>query len=241
MKIMEKITAKAKNNWENEGVTIAFLGDSVTQGCFELYRKNNGDYETIFDKNNAYHAHLAKIFSVLYPSVPFNMINAGISGGSAPHGRDRLERDVIMHHPDLTVVCFGLNDAGGGPEKVSIYADALADIFRRLKEEEIEIIFMTPNMMATEISCHLPDEGQRNIAERITKVQLDGWLDLYIEEAKKVCAAYDVPVCDCYQKWKTLYENGVEITELLANKINHPTREMNMLFAASLVETMMEK
>ena len=37
----------------------------------------------------------------------------------------------------------------------------------------------------------------------------------------------------------SLYENGVDVTELLANKINHPTREMNWLFAVSLVDTML--
>ena len=40
-------------------------------------------------------------------------------------------------------------------------------------------------------------------------------------------------------KWKTLYENGVNITELLSNKINHPNHEMNWVFAYSLVEEIM--
>ena len=37
-----------------------------------------------------------------------------------------------------------------------------------------------------------------------------------------------------------MYECGVDVTELLSNKINHPTREMNWLFAYSLVETMFD-
>jgi hypothetical protein len=35
-------------------------------------------------------------------------------------------------------------------------------------------------------------------------------------------------------------QNGVDTTELLSNKINHPIREMNWLFAYSLVEEMMK-
>ena len=50
----------------------------------------------------------------------------------------------------------------------------------------------------------------------------------------------NIPVCDCYAIWKKLYESGVDITELLANKINHPTREMNWLFAVSLLDVMMD-
>ena len=56
---------------------------------------------------------------------------------------------------------------------------------------------------------------------------------------KKLCEKENIAVCDCYAKWKKLYDGGVDITELLANKINHPTREMNWLFAYSLVETML--
>ena len=97
---------------------------------------------------------------------------------------------------------------------------------------------MTPNMMNTKISPHLTNQLTINVAKDVMQRQLDGTLDNYIVEAKKVCEKYEIKVCDCYKKWKTLSENGVDVTELLANKINHPTREMNWLFAYSLVETM---
>ena len=42
MKIMNRIHEKANDNANKPGVTIAFLGDSVTQGCFELYKKSDG-------------------------------------------------------------------------------------------------------------------------------------------------------------------------------------------------------
>ena len=47
-------------------------------------------------------------------------------------------------------------------------------------------------------------------------------------------------VCDCYSKWKRLYEGGVDITNLLANKINHPSEEMTWMLAYSLIETMFQ-
>lgn len=50
-----------------------------------------------------------------------------------------------------------------------------------------------------------------------------------------------VPVCDVYARWKSLYSYGADITELLANYINHPIREMNRLSAYLLVETMLRK
>lgn len=239
MRVMDKFIAKAKDNKGAPPVTLAFIGDSVTQGCFELYNKLDGDFTTLFDKNNAYHAHLAKLLAVLYPTVPVNIINAGVSGGRAPHGLERLDRDVISHNPDLAVVCFGLNDCMRGVSMINDYTDALDEIFKKLKSADIEAIFMTPNMMCTELSCHLKEQNMIDAAIGAGKAQNEGVLDKYLDEAKKVANNNGVKICDCYSKWKNMYQNGVDITELLANKINHPTREMNYLFAVSLLETMM--
>ena len=195
MKIVELMKIKQEDNMNNRGVTIAFLGDSVTQGCFEFCKKNKDVY-TVFDKNSAYHNYIAKIFSILFPTVPVNIINAGISGGTCKHGLERIERDVLQHNPDLTVVCFGLNDVKEGIAGLKEYTSALEKIFCKLKQAGSEIIFMTPNMMNTNISP---------------------------------------------SKWKVMKEIGIDTTELLANKINHPTREMNWLFAIMLVDIMIEK
>ena len=67
----------------------------------------------------------------------------------------------------------------------------------------------------------------------------DGVPDKYIENAKEVCRKHNIKVCDCYGKWKAMEAAGVEITELLSNKLNHPTREMNKLFAYSLAEAIL--
>ena len=173
--------------------------------------------------------------------MPVKIINAGISGGNAVHGLERLERDVLRHQPDLTVVCFGLNDSGNGVEGISKYMDALEGIFAKLKEAGSEIIFMTPNMMNTYVSVSLTDVYIREVAERIGQTQLDGTLDKYLEAAIAVCEKCGVKVCDCYAKWKRLQKNGVDTTSLLANYINHPTREMNWLFAVSLIDAILDE
>lgn len=239
MKIAQKLAAKAQDLWNAPSVTIAFLGDSVTQGCFELYKKDDGSIETYFDKQSAYHTYISRILSILYPNVPVNIINAGISGSNAPHGLARLERDVLRHHPDLTVVCFGLNDCCGGLDALPTYLQNLEQIFLELQKAGCEVIFMTPNMMAEKVSCHLPPENIREFARGIVRIQNEGVLDRYMEAARQLCQQRDVPVCDCYEKWKLLSNSGVDVTELLSNQINHPTREMNWLFAMSLVETML--
>ena len=241
MRIIGKMAAKAKEVSHYEGVTIAFLGDSVTQGCFEVYRKGSGGIETVFDPRNAYERTVADIFSVLFPNVPVNIINAGISGDRAVKGVKRLERDVLRHEPDLTVVCYGLNDCKREAEGVSTYVSSLQEIFERVMAGGSELIFMTPNMMNTEVSPHLSDPERIQIAEICAEKQCGGVFDAYVEAARGLCGRMGVPVCDCYAIWKRLYESGVGVTDLLANKINHPTREMNKLFAYELVRTMFEE
>lgn len=230
---------KAQDNDGSTGVTIACLGDSVTQGCFEIYMENEEDFQTVFRQGEAYHAYLKEFLSELYPSVPFNIINAGISGSNAPKGYERLERDVLRYNPDLVIVCFGLNDSGKGEEGIAEYTTALNNIFTDVIKSGAEVIFMTPNMMNTNISPHLTIDTIRDVARKIQKKQNDGIMDKYMQAAKQVCENLGVPVCDCYEKWKALYKNGVNITELLSNKINHPTPFMNRLFASSLIETIM--
>ena len=110
MKIIEKMSAKTNDHMNHEGVTIAFLGDSVTQGCFEIYKKENNEIETVFDQRYSYERSVVDFLSMFFPMVPINTINAGISGDNTGRGVKRVERDVIRHLPDLTVVCYGLND-----------------------------------------------------------------------------------------------------------------------------------
>lgn len=240
MRVMDKIRKKAMDN-DNEGsVTIAFLGDSVTQGCFEIY-PNGEEIGVVFDNEHAYHNCLCKILSYYFPTVPINVIKAGISGDSAPHGAMRLEQDVLRFCPDLLIVCFGLNDAAEGLTGINMYTNALEEIFDRSKKANIEVIFMTPNMLNTKISPFLPDGLCKEVGEKMCEIQNSGIMDLYMETAKEVCKKYDVKVCDCYNKWKTLAKLGVDTTALLCNHINHPAREMSWLFASSLFDVMTEE
>lgn len=239
MIITEKIRKKAQKFDSDSPVKIAFIGDSVTHGCFEVVEKQKGNFDCIYDHYAVYHARLKDKIESVFPNCSINIINAGISGGSAPQGAERVERDIISASPDLTVVCFGLNDVLGGKEKLDIYISALDSIFDKLNAKNIETIFMTPNMMCTYPIPTL-DGWIKGVADNCSKMQNDGVLDLYINEAKKLCKEKNVTVCDCYMAWKKLADSGADIPWLLANHVNHPTREMHELFANMLFNTIFE-
>ena len=240
MSFIEVLRSKTTDNSGNRQPVIAFLGDSVTQGCFEVYWKDN-KMQTVFDSLAGYPEKVKEILSLLYPKAPVSIVNAGIEGGSAPKGFDRLERDVLRFKPDLLVVCFGLNDSNNGVEGIPKYKYALKQIFAKAKEEGIETIFMTPNMLNTDCSTVSDGVVLKNLAEIFAERQNSGQFDAYMAAAKEACVEENVGLCDCYEHWKSMHACGVDTTRLLANGLNHPVREMHYLFAWQLVNTILKE
>lgn len=238
MRFVEVLKKKSEDNPGTRTPIIAFLGDSVTQGCFETYQRD-GKMKVVFDSREAYAEKVKSILALLYPQAPVSVMNAGVNGSSATQGYARLKRDVLAFQPDLLVVCFGLNDSNAEAEGIDTYRNALRDIFTTAKEAGIETIFMTPNMMNTDSSRVCKGEILEPLAETFAKRQKEGLFDAYMEAAREVCREENITLCDCYAIWKQMYECGVDTTSLLANGLNHPIREMHELFAWQLVQTIL--
>ena len=235
MKFVERLKEKLQDNFANRTPVIAFLGDSVTQGCFEIWREN-GRIRTVFESGEAYSEKVKKILATLYPEAPVSVANFGVNGDSAPSGARRFAKDVLSANPDLLVVCYGLNDCDKEMEGLSEYKVGLKSIFTQAKEAGIETIFMTPNMMNTYTDKRRLEESFHQLGDLVAKRQLEGLFDAYMEAAREVCKEEGIKVCDCYAIWKQMYASGVDVTALLSNCINHPTREMHYLFAWELVK-----
>jgi hypothetical protein len=99
---------------------------------------------------------------------------------------------------------------------------------------------MTPNMVGERAVAEETDPFMYSVLEEVAVFQSDGTMDRYMEKAREVCKNNDIPVCDCYRKWKKLRENGVDVTRLLSNRINHPSENMHWMFAVSLFEMIMD-
>lgn len=238
MKITELLKRKNENHRDSAPVTIAFIGDSVTQGCFDCYI-NDGVVKTVFDYKNAYSTRVSEILHMLYPSAQINIINSGISGDSAIGGAKRLERDVLNYNPDLCVVSFGLNDSGRGEDGIEVYRSNLEEIFSKLCECGIETIFLSENSMCIGTSPHLKEEKLINLSKGFTKTQTTGVLCKYFECAKELSEKYGVKYVDIYSVWEKMISAGVDVTELLSNKLNHPLRELHYYIAIKIVEAML--
>lgn len=241
MKFIELMANKAKDLFNEKIPTMVFFGDSVTQGCFDVYIDEENKCNTNFDPNKSYQSYLNDILKGIFPNVPLASINAGISGDGTEGGLKRIDRDVLCYNPDLVIVGFGLNDSVCLEEGIEKYRNNLSDIFKKIKQKGCEnIIFLTPNMMNTRESCRLKDKQLKEIAEMTMNIQNDGILDKYAEAGIEVAKENGVAICDVYSRWKKLEKSGRDITTLLSNSINHPTAEMNKFVANLIFDILIE-
>ena len=111
---------------QGDPVTIAGLGDSLTQG----WMVKKGFFARFCDR-----------LSEKYPSAKIKRINAGIPGDTAAGGLYRLDR-LISQSPDWVVVQFALNDCYSGVD-VSEFEQNIESITRKLLGNEINPILAT--------------------------------------------------------------------------------------------------
>ncbi len=211
---------------------IAFLGDSVTHGAFELV--DHGSYNCNFDHDAVYHARLRRMLLEVNPWLPVNVINAGVAGDNAIMGAARVDRDIIAHRPDICVVNFCLNDLS---ETVEEYIAAMRGIFEKLQAAGIRAILLTPSMLNTYVHPDL-DPMYREYAAQTAEWHKNGYMDTYVDAARVLAREMEIPVADAYARWKAMEAEGADITACLSNRINHPTREMHALFAEALFEVL---
>lgn len=214
---------------------IVFLGDSVTEGCFELL-EDGESFRAVKDPENGYVSVLKRRLHSEFPEKNIEIINAGVEGNATQDVLMRLDRDVISENPDLTVVCLGLNDVW--MRKPEAYADNLCRIFTSLRDAGSRIIFLTPNMLNTYVA---PDvlPCLLETAKDLTQCQNEGVMDEHMRRAIQTAKQCGVEVCDAYSEWKRLAGYGIDTTALLANRLNHPTRQMHRLFADLLEPLLM--
>jgi len=243
MEIIKKLVNKNNHVYGSRQPCIAFIGDSVTQGCFEIFPTSESSLETVYEQEHSYPHYLKQKLADIFPSAPTVMVNAGVSGDTATNALNRLERDVLSFKPDLVVVCFGLNDCTAGEAGINSFRYSMEKIVSECLATGAEVIVMTPNEMANKVNVHVRNDNYPFIlkcTEQIADMGRKNFHGKYIDVLREVATKYKVPVCDVNARWKKLKDYGLDITELLSNRVNHPTRQLNRLFADALLFTMID-
>ena len=135
------ITApKAEPDYIKPDTNIIFLGDSITQG-------------------GTYIAYLQTYLWELYPDSNYNLINLGLGSETAsglseddhpfprPHIHTRIDRALAEAKPDLTFICYGMNDGIYHPQskqRFQAHKKGMEKLIDKVKTTDSEIILLTP-------------------------------------------------------------------------------------------------
>lgn len=214
----------------NSPKKIVFFGDSVTEGCFELYPTSYG-FETVRRPDKAYPSLITRTLKEKYGENIIS-VNAGRSGDSSKNGLERTERDVLSHKPDIVTIAFGLNDIFR-PEH---FEKSINGILEKITASGAKTVLVTPNMLNTYIHEETLPSALK-VARIAMAAQTDGTLDQIYLQSLSAAERFGAEVCDVYLFWKNLYSQGVDITSLLVNKINHPCEKMHIKTAEMLLQT----
>lgn len=242
MRILERLAQRNRDARACAPQIICCLGDSVTHGCFDVYLNESGNIDTVYAPWDGYAALLERRLRELYPAAAVNVLNAGISGDSAPGALARLERDVLSRRPEMVTVNLALNDSMNPDVENGLrtYAAAMGEIMDRVLDSGAECMLVTPNFMCSYVSCSLVEEELRAVARDASRVQNEGILARYVETARREAALRGVPVADAFARWEALGRAGVNTTRMLSNHINHPAREAHGIFVEAILERMFQ-
>ena len=202
---------------------IVVLGDSITQ---------NGRFVQLLQIH----------CSCRYPSRKIEVFNEGYSGGGAPHGFNRMERDVFSHQPDAVIIAFGINDVGISlyddskptdevlarrAENIARYREYMGKIRDALTSRGILPIFLTP--------CAF-DEYSRLITHRPQRISCNDVGVAHIVEAIHDVSLGRFPIIDVYTPTTKLYRSHPEL-HLTSDRV-HPSPACHALMADTLVKAL---
>ncbi|WP_018751944.1 SGNH/GDSL hydrolase family protein [Paenibacillus sanguinis] len=223
---------------ERRNPVIVALGDSVTAGHFEwtidpaeLF-KGAGEGATedstapphlsgpleVTDAREVYHERFRLKLIDKYEETSVSVLNAGIAGDDLLGMERRLTRDVINCQPDLVLINGSLN--WSADLSLTVFEETLQRIVKRIQAEtDADIILMTPN--AEGPSPFNPDGS--TLPERV-------------EIVRRVAAEEGTCLCDTYAVWTEFLAMGHDVTQMLANKINHPSIAGHEVYAIELMK-----
>lgn len=183
---------------------IVCIGDSVTG----IYYHTGG--------RRAYPEMLAIALKRQFPRGEMCVVNAGVSGTTAADGLARLERDVLMHQPDLVTIMFGLNDMAA--YSTDMFRENLAQLIQRCQEAGSEVLLCTPN------------------AVEETKGRPISKLAEYVDVVRALGNEHQVPVVDICQAFEEVRrKDAAEFSLLLSDPI-HPNMDGHKLTASVLAQ-----
>lgn len=191
---------------KNKTINLVFHGHSVPAGYFKT---------PLVNTLGAYPYQLLKLLKEKYPYAVINIINTSIGGENSVNGQKRLEKEVLIHKPDVLFIDYALNDRGVGLEKSK---EAWEKMIKSALKKKINIILLTPS----------PDQGV-NLSDP------ENELEKHTNQIRDLSKKYNTGLVDSYSIFKKIKTDCDCIADYMS-QINHPNEKGHALIAAEIMK-----
>jgi lysophospholipase L1-like esterase len=171
---------------KQEPVTIVAIGDSTNVLC--MHTKGRLPWL----------GYLHMALAETYGDGFIYTINSSFCGGTVRVELERLERDVLRFHPDLTIIGFGINDSGGGLEELENFRKNYREMVRRIREVGSEVLVRVHAPFVNQWGYSLPEGAEPGKAWDGP----DNHRALYARALVELAKELGCQCCDHYSKWK---------------------------------------
>ena len=144
-----------KQSTKDNLITIAFLGDSITQFGWE---QEDG--------------YVRQVVAKLYENgIKTNPIPAGICGDTSIAMLNRMDNDVLNYKPDIMFFMGGLNDIWLNQSSVEEYKNNITNILNKAEENNVKIILLNLTVIGEDInsSMNKQSDSYNEFLSTITK------------------------------------------------------------------------
>lgn len=187
---------------KKESLKLAFLGGSITYG----------------GGKHGYVEQVTEWFREKYPDSPIKVVNAGVSGTDSNFGAKRLDRDLLVHDPDLLLVEFAVND--GDRDHTSHMERILHKAWKHNPEMDVVIFYtLAKNQLTHYDQGVLPPSAQAH---------------------ERVAEFYQVPTIGLAHDVAAKLRNQEIVWKDFANDSCHPHRQGYGFFAETFRQTLPE-
>lgn len=138
---------------KQQAVTIVALGDSLTWGM-GIAQPERDSFPALF----------ATMLRERFQDPDVTLISAGIPGETSAGGLQRLEADVLAHHPDLVVVQYGGNDEYQRVPATE-YQEHLRQIAQHVQAASAAVLLAAPPMKEPQPNTLFPRAAREVGAE----------------------------------------------------------------------------
>lgn len=221
-----KLTGIRNKLQSGNNITLAVLGDSITEGCSSSEMISSVLGHTVLPNSPCYARQLKIEIERLY-GVEVNFVNAGVGGTNSSdlfNGSKAMQlyEQAKQAVPDLCVIAYGTNDVGVNDEFE--FGENIERAISEMRAVSAECQFILVNAFP----CNPLVE------------QKSGMYHKYLAKLNSIAAKYDdgsVAVVDLHKVGEYMLQTK-RYCEISSSNVNHPNDFMHRTYAMSIMSAL---